>query len=282
MMKKFKPITPGQRRLTLPMHEQLTRVEGGRATVKPEKTLLARKSKTGGRNNNGRVTCRHMGGGHRQHYRIVDFKRNKLDVPAKVASIEYDPNRSAYLALLHYADGEKRYIIAPQGLKAGDKVISSDTNPLFTPGCSASLKTLPIGSVIHNLELVPGKGAKMVRSAGLSAQLMGRANGFASVKLPSGEMRMINEECRATLGAVSNPEHNVREEGKAGRNRWKGIRPTVRGTAMNPVDHPHGGGEGKHNGYIPQTPWAMQTKGLRTRKKRKVSNRFIIKDRRAK
>jgi large subunit ribosomal protein L2 len=282
MMKKFKPVTPGMRRLTLPMHEELTRLPNRRSTVKPEKSLLAPKRKTGGRNNNGRVTCRHMGGGHRQHYRIIDFKRDKVDVPAKVASIEYDPNRSAYLALLHYADGEKRYIIAPQQLKAGDKVISSDINPLFTVGCAASLKMLPIGSVIHNIELIPGKGAQLVRSAGLSAQLMGRANGFASVRLPSGEMRMVNEACRATLGAVSNPEHNVREEGKAGRNRWKGIRPTVRGTAMNPVDHPHGGGEGKHNGYIPQTPWAMQTKGYRTRKKRKVSNRFIIKDRRAK
>jgi large subunit ribosomal protein L2 len=280
MLKTFRPITPGTRRLVLSKNEQLTRVDGKRATVKPEKKLLAPKKRTGGRNNNGRITCRHHGGGHKKHYRIVDFKRNKLDVPAKVASIEYDPNRSAFLALLNYADGEKRYIIAPGALKEGDTVISSDQHPLFTAGCTTQLKLMPIGSVIHNIELIPGKGAKMVRSAGLSAQLMGRANGFATIKLPSGEMRNVREDCRATFGAISNAEHNVRVEGKAGRNRWKGIRPTVRGTAMNPVDHPHGGGEGRHNGYIPQTPWAMQTKGLKTRSKRKVSSRFIIKDRR--
>jgi large subunit ribosomal protein L2 len=238
------------------------------------------KKSTGGRNNNGHVTCRHRGGGHKRFYRVVDFKRDKLDIPAVVASIEYDPNRSAFIALLNYRDGEKRYIIAPEALKAGDVVISSDENPSFTAGCSTRLKSMPIGSIVHNLEMVPGKGAKMVRSAGLSAQLMGRNNGFASIRLPSGEMRMVNEECRATFGVVSNAEHNVRDEGKAGRKRWMGIRPTVRGTAMNPVDHPHGGGEGKHNGYIPQTPWAMQTKGYRTRAKRKGSSRFIIKDRR--
>ena len=282
MLKKFRPITPGTRQLILSMNEQLTRLEGRRATVKPTKALLSPKKRTGGRNNNGHITCRHMGGGHKKHYRIVDFKRNKLDIPAKVASIEYDPNRSAFLALLNYVDGEKRYIIAPADLKVGDQVISSETHPLFTSGCATSLKLMPIGSVIHNLELIPGKGAKLVRSAGLSAQLMGRNSGYATVRLPSGEMRMISENCKASFGVVSNAEYNVRMEGKAGRNRWKGIRPTVRGTAMNPVDHPHGGGEGKHNGYIPQTPWAMQTKGYRTRAKRKVSNRFIIKDRRDK
>ena len=282
MLKKFRPITPGTRRLVLSMNEQLTRLDGKRATVKPAKALLATKKRTGGRNNHGRITCRHQGGGHKKHYRIVDFKRDKLDIPAKVHAIEYDPNRSAFLALLHYVDGEKRYIIAPADLKAGDQVISSDLHPLFTMGCTTPLKAMPIGSVIHNIEMIPGKGAKLVRSAGLSAQLMGRNNGYASIRLPSGEMRMISENCRATFGVVSNAEYNVRVEGKAGRNRWKGIRPTVRGTAMNPVDHPHGGGEGKHNGYIPQTPWAMQTKGYRTRAKRKVSNRFIIKDRRVK
>ena len=282
MLKKFRPITPGTRQLILSMNEQLTRLEGRRATVKPTKALLSPKKRTGGRNNNGHITCRHMGGGHKKHYRIVDFKRNKLDIPAKVASIEYDPNRSAFLALLNYVDGEKRYIIAPADLKVGDQVISSETHPLFTSGCATSLKLMPIGSGIHNLELIPGKGAKLVRSAGLSAQLMGRNSGYATVRLPSGEMRMISENCKASFGVVSNAEYNVRMEGKAGRNRWKGIRPTVRGTAMNPVDHPHGGGEGKHNGYIPQTPWAMQTKGYRTRAKRKVSNRFIIKDRRDK
>jgi len=282
MLKKFRPKTPGTRWLVLSQNDQLTRLEGCRQTVKPTKSLLVAKRGTGGRNNNGRITCRHRGGGHKRFYRLVDFKRNKFDIPAKVASIEYDPNRSAFLALLNYADGEKRYIIATQEMKAGDTVISSDKNPQFEPGCCTRLKFMPMGSVIHNLELIPGLGAKLVRSAGLSAQLMGRAGGFATVRLPSGEMRNINEDCRATFGSISNPEHFVREEGKAGRTRWKGIRPTVRGTAMNPVDHPHGGGEGKHNGYIPQTPWAMQTKGFRTRGKRKTTSRFIIKDRRVK
>lgn len=284
MLKHFRPITPGTRRLVLSTNDQLTRLNGTkggtRATAKPEKSLMVPKKRTGGRNNNGHITCRHRGGGHKKHYRIIDFKREKLDIKAKVNSVEYDPNRSAFIALLHYADGEKRYIIAPEGIKAGDVLLSSDEHPLFTPGCSTRLKFMPIGSVIHNIELVPGRGARLVRSAGLSAQLMGRSNGMASIRLPSGEMRNVNEESRATFGVVSNSEHTTRVEGKAGRNRWKGIRPTVRGTAMNPVDHPHGGGEGKHNGYIPQTPWAMQTKGYKTRSKRKVSNRFIIKDRR--
>jgi len=282
MLKKYRPITPGTRTLVLSMNEQLTRKEGLKATIAPTKSLLQPKKRTGGRNNNGHITCRHRGGGSKKHYRIIDFKRDKLEIPAKVASVEYDPNRSAFIALLNYADGEKRYIIAPQGIKQGDMVISSDKDPQFTVGSSCMLKNMPIGSVIHNLEMIPKKGAKLVRSAGLSAQLMGRSNGFATIKLPSGETRLVNEECRATFGMVSNAEHNVRVEGKAGRKRWQGIRPTVRGTAMNPVDHPHGGGEGKHNGYIPQTPWAMQTKGYKTRHKRKVSSRFIIKDRRGK
>ncbi len=280
MLKTFRPITPSTRRLVLITYDQLTRIDG--KTVGPERSLISIKKRTGGRNNNGHITCRHMGGGHKRFYRIIDFKRDKLDIKARVDSIQYDPNRNAHLALLNYEDGEKRYIIAPQTLKAGDVVISSDEHPLFNPGCATRLKFMPIGSTIHNIEMVPGKGAKLVRSAGLSAQLMGRNNGYASIRLPSGEMRMINEDCRATFGVVSNPEHNVRDEGKAGRMRWQGVRPTVRGTAMNPVDHPHGGGEGKHNGYIPQTPWAMQTKGYRTRAKRKTSSRFIIKDRRVK
>jgi len=280
MLKHFRPKTPGTRRLVLSTNEQLTRVDGKRATVKPTKKLLAPKKRTGGRNNTGRITCRHKGGGHKKHYRLIDFKRDKLDIEARVSSIEYDPNRSAFIALLNYADGEKRYIIAPEGLKAGDRLISSDANPRFNKGCCTRLKFMPVGSVIHNIELVPERGASLVRSAGLSAQLMGRSGGMASIRLPSGEMRQINENSRATFGVVSNSEHTVRDEGKAGRNRWKGIRPTVRGTAMNPVDHPHGGGEGRHNGYIPQTPWAMKTKGYKTRAKRKTSNRFIIKDRR--
>ena len=234
--------------------------------------------RTNGRNHHGHITCRHKGGGHKQFYRIVDFKRDKEKVPAVVASIEYDPNRTAFIALLNYADGEKRYIIAPQGLKAGDKVATDDEG-LFDVGCSMRMKFMPLGSVIHNIEIYPGRGGQLVRSAGLSAQLMARSSGYVTLKMPSGEVRMINEDCRATFGAVSNPERNLRVEGKAGRSRWKGIRPTVRGTAMNPVDHPHGGGEGKHNGYLPQTPWAMYTKGYRTRSKRK-SNKMIVKDRR--
>jgi large subunit ribosomal protein L2 len=280
MLKTFRPKTPGTRRLVLVDHQQLSRIEGRKEQVKPTKSLLVIRKRQGGRNNNGRVTCRHHGGGHKRFLRLIDFKRDKLDIPAKVASIEYDPNRSAYVALLNYADGEKRYIIAPQDLQAGATVISSDKNPVIAPGCTTQLKSIPVGSVIHNIELIPGKGAKIVRSAGLSAQVMGRAAGFVTLRLPSGEMRNIHENCRATFGAVSNPEHNVRVEGKAGRVRWQGVRPTVRGTAMNPIDHPHGGGEGKHNGYIPQTPWAMQTKGYKTRSKRKVTSRFIIKDRR--
>jgi len=279
MLKKFRPITPGMRQLVLPANELLTRAEEGkRATVKPTKSLLLPKIRTNGRNNNGHITCRHKGGGAKRHYRIIDFKRDKENIPAIVASIEYDPNRSGYIALLNYVDGEKRYILAPHGLKKGDKVQTSDEPP-FHVGCCMKLKFMPLGSVIHNIELQPGKGAKMVRSAGLSAQLMARSGGYATIRMPSGEIRMVNETCRATFGAVSNPENNLRSEGKAGRKRWMGIRPTVRGTAMNPVDHPHGGGEGKHRGNIPQTPWGLFTKGLVTRSNKK-SNKLIVKHRR--
>ncbi|NGX44922.1 MAG: 50S ribosomal protein L2 [Chlamydiae bacterium] len=278
MTRKFRPTTPGQRSLILTSNSQLTR-EGktGRQTVKPHKPLLQKKMKTNGRNHHGHITCRHRGGGHKRFYRVVDFKRDKEGIGAKVASVEYDPNRTAFIALLNYADGEKRYILAPEGLKAGDVVMTSDQPP-YNPGCCMRLKAMPLGSTIHNLELVPGRGGKLVRSAGLSAQLMARSGGYATIKMPSGEVRLINENCRATLGVVSNGERSLRVEGKAGRMRWKGIRPTVRGTAMNPVDHPHGGGEGKHNGYLPQTPWAQYTKGYRTRSKRK-SNKMIVKRR---
>ncbi len=279
LVKKFRPKTPGTRQLVLPTHEALTRVAPGkRATVKPTKSLTSGKRRTGGRNNLGRITCRHRGGGHKRRYRIVDFKREKENIPAKVASIEYDPNRSAYIALLHYRDGEKRYIIAPEGLKVG-AIVQTSEEPPFKVGCCMKLKDMPLGSTIHAIETRPERGAKLVRSAGLSAQLMARSAGYATIKLPSGEMRLINENCRATFGVVSNSAHNQRVEGKAGRNRWKGIRPTVRGTAMNPVDHPHGGGEGRSNGNIPQTPWAMFTKGLRTRRKK---NKYVVKDRRKK
>jgi large subunit ribosomal protein L2 len=263
--------------LILNTNEQLTRVTG-RKTVKPEKSLLVHKRRANGRNHHGHITCRHRGGGHKRFYRIIDFKRDKEGVPASIASIEYDPNRGANIALLNYVDGEKRYIIAPEGVKAGDRVMTSDTSP-FNIGCCMRLKAMPLGSIVHNLELVPGRGGKLVRSSGLSAQLMARSGGYATIKMPSGEVRLINENCRATFGVISNGERILRVEGKAGRTRWKGIRPTVRGTAMNPVDHPHGGGEGKHNGYIPQTPWAMYTKGFRTRSKRK-SNKWLVKDRR--
>jgi large subunit ribosomal protein L2 len=210
----------------------------------------------------------------------VDFKRDKENIPAKVATIEYDPNRSSYICLLHYVDGEKRYILAPQGIKEGDTVQTSDVPP-FNVGTCMRLKAMPTGSVIHNIEMIPGKGGKLVRSAGTFAQLSGRNNGYAIIKFPSGEVRLINEDCRATFGSVSNPEHNLRSEGKAGRSRWKGIRPTVRGNAMNPIDHPHGGGEGKGKGNVPQSPWAKVTRGMRTRNKNK-SNKMIIKDRRKK
>ena len=278
MPKTFRPLNPSLRHLVLPSYEELSRLPGKRATVKPHKPLLQAKRRINGRDNLGHITTRHRGGGHRRHYRLIDFKRDKLEVPAKVASIEYDPNRSSHIALLHYVDGEKRYILAPQGLKVGQMVQTSEKPP-FNVGCCMQMKHMPLGSVIHNIEMHPGRGGKLVRSAGLSAQLMARSGGYATLRMPSGETRLINQDCRATFGALSNAEHNLRSEGKAGRNRWKGIRPTVRGTAMNPVDHPHGGGEGKHNGYIPQTPWAMQTKGFRTRSKSKTL-KFIVKDRR--
>jgi large subunit ribosomal protein L2 len=278
MMKKFRPTTAGQRHLIQVNRDQLTRVEGSRQTVAPEKTLLAAKKRTNGRNHHGHITCRHKGGGHKQFYRIIDFKRDKEGINAKVASIEYDPNRSAYIALLNYADGEKRYILAPQDLKVGDVVSTSETPP-YTVGTCMKLKFMPLGSMIHNIELIPGQGGKLVRSAGLSAQLMAKSDGMITLRMPSGEIRLVHENCKATFGIVSNPEHNLRVIGKAGRSRWLGIRPTVRGTAMNPVDHPHGGGEGKHNGYLPQTPWAQFTKGYKTRSKKK-STKMIVKDRR--
>jgi large subunit ribosomal protein L2 len=276
MLKPIRPRTAGQRHLVLPVVSELTRK--GRKKIKPTKALLKKKKRTSGRNHHGHITCRHRGGGHKRFCRVVDFKREKEKVPAKVASIEYDPNRSAYVALLHYNDGEKRYILAPQGLKTGDTVATDDEGAYATGYCMR-LKAMPLGSTVHNIELYPGRGGKFVRSAGLGAQLMARDAGYAMLKMPSGEVRLVNENCRATFGMVSNPEHSLREEGKAGRSRWKGIRPTVRGTAMNPVDHPHGGGEGKHNGYLPQTPWARYTKGYRTRSKRK-SKALMIKDRR--
>ncbi len=273
MPKTFRPVTPGQRKLVLPIHLELD------PSDKPApKALLVAKKRGSGRNHHGHITVRHQGGGHKRMFRVIDFKRDKENIPAKIASVEYDPNRSALIALLHYRDGEKRYILAPQGIKVGDVVSTSDEPP-FQIGSCMKLRFMPLGSVIHNLELVPGRGAKLVRSAGLSAQLLARSNGYATVKMPSGEVRLINENCRATFGAVSNAEHNLRVVGKAGRSRWMGIRPTVRGVHMNPVDHPHGGGEGRGKGNHPQSPWGQFAKGYRTRSPKRT-RKWVVKERR--
>ncbi len=274
MPKNFRPTTPGQRKLVLPVFLELDPAE-----KKAPKSLMKRLPRTNGRNHSGHITCRHKGGAaHKKKLRLIDFKRDKENIPATVASVEYDPNRSALIALLHYRDGEKRYIVAPQGIKVGTVVETRDEPP-FQVGCCMKLKFMPLGSVIHNIEMKPGKGAQLVRSAGLSAQLLARSNGYATIRMPSGEVRMINEHCRATFGAVSNAEHNLRVIGKAGRSRWLGIRPTVRGIAMNPVDHPHGGGEGRGKGNHPQSPWAQFAKGFRTRSNRKT-RKWIVKERR--
>lgn len=273
MPKNFRPTTPGQRKLVLPVMKELAPLG-----EKLPKFLVSPKRRTNGRNHSGHITCRHKGGGHKKMLRVIDFKRDKENIPATVVSVEYDPNRSGLIALLNYKDGEKRFILAPQGIKVGAIVMTSDEPP-FQVGCCMRLRFMPLGSVIHNLELKPGRGAQLVRSAGLSAQLLARSNGYATVRMPSGEVRMINENCRATFGAVSNSEHNLRVIGKAGRSRWMGIRPTVRGIAMNPVDHPHGGGEGRGKGNHPQSPWAQFTKGFRTRSSRKT-RKWIVKERR--
>jgi len=246
----------------------------------PEKSLLAPLPKQAGRNNNGRITVRHQGGGHKRRYRIVDFKRNKDGVPAKVATIEYDPNRSARIALLHYADGEKRYILAPKGLEVGQK-IESGPEADIRPGNALPLANIPVGTVIHAVEMTPGKGAALARSAGTSIQLMGKEGKYAILRMPSSEMRRVLVACRATVGEVGNSDHSNITIGKAGRKRHMGVRPTVRGTVMNPVDHPHGGGEGRNKsaGRHPVTPWGVPTKGHRTRKKNKASNRLIIRRR---
>ncbi len=273
-MKTFKPITPGQRFKTVSTFEEITKTT-------PEKSLLTPLKKTGGRNNRGRVTARHRGGGHKRAYRIIDFKRNKDDIPARVAAIEYDPNRSARIALLHYADGEKRYILAPIGLHVGDVVMSGES-PEIRVGNAMPLKSIPMGSFIHNIELKIGKGGQIARGAGSYAQLMARENKYATLKLPSGEIRMVHVECRATLGQVGNTDHENISIGKAGKSRWLGRRPKVRGVAMNPVDHPMGGGEGKSSGgRHPCSPWGVPAKGKKTRPK-KASDSLIIKRRKSK
>lgn len=241
----------------------------------PYAPLLERKSRSGGRNNNGRVTVRHVGGGHKQHYRLVDFRRNKDGIPATVERIEYDPNRTAHIALVCYADGERRYVIAPKGLSAGDRIESGDAAPIKV-GNTLPLRNIPVGSIIHCLELKPGKGAQLARSAGAYVQLVAREGQYATVRLRSGEMRKILTECRATIGEVSNSEHSLRSLGKAGAKRWLGVRPTVRGVVMNPVDHPHGGGEGRTSGgRHPVTPWGVPTKGYKTRKNKRTSKMIV-------
>jgi large subunit ribosomal protein L2 len=270
-VRKFKPTSPGRRFMSVSDFGEVTKKE-------PEKTLLAPVSKKGGRNNNGRITTRHQGGGHKRRYRLIDFKRTKDGVPAKVHSIEYDPNRSSRIALLHYADGEKRYILAPLRLTVG-ATVESGTNVDIRPGNALPLASIPTGTTVHNIELRPGQGGKMVRSAGGSAQLVAKEGGMALLRLPSGEMRRIQAACRATIGQLGNVTHEIESGGKAGRSRWKGKRPTVRGTVMNPVDHPHGGGEGKNKGSHPVTPWGKPTLGFRTRNKKKASTNDIVRSR---
>ena len=271
-IKKFKPTTPGRRAMTGYTFEELTKKE-------PEKSLVVSLKSSGGRNSGGRITARHRGGGHKRKYRIIDFKRDKDGIPAKVAAIEYDPNRSARIALLHYLDGEKRYILAPVGLNVGD-MVESGPGADIKPGNALPLENIPVGAIIHNIELQPGKGGQMVLSAGAAAQLMAKEGKYATIRLPSGEFRMVLQSCRATIGQVGNVEHENMVIGKAGRSRHLGRRPHVRGVAMNPVDHPHGGGEGKAPVGMPSpvTPWGKPTLGTRTRKK-KPSDRLIVRRR---
>jgi large subunit ribosomal protein L2 len=274
-IKKFKPITPTQRYRTVSDFSEITKKT-------PEKSLLEPLNKTGGRNNNGRITMRRRGGGHKQRYRVVDFKRRKLEVPSRVAAIEYDPNRSARIALLFYVDGEKRYILAPNDLKVGDTVVAGPGADI-KPGNALPLDKIPLGSMVHNIELVPGRGGQLARSAGAYAQLMAKEGDLATLKLPSGETRMVRRECYASIGQVGNLDHENVVWGKAGKTRWMGRRPKVRGVAMNPIDHPLGGGEGKSSGgRHPVTPWGKPTKGYKTRKKHKISDKMIVRRRQKK
>ena len=274
-IKKYKPTSPARRQMTVSTFEEITKKT-------PERSLVVTLKSSGGRNSYGRITVRHRGGGAKRKYRIIDFKRNKFDVPASVIAIEYDPNRSANIALVQYEDGEKKYIIAPVGLHVGDTIVSSETADI-RPGNALPLKSIPVGTIIHNIELQPGKGAQLVRAAGNSAQLMAKENGYAQVRLPSSEVRMISLECLATIGQVGNIDHENISIGKAGRKRHMGWRPTVRGVVMNPNDHPHGGGEGKSPVGMPSpvTPWGKPALGYKTRSKKKKSEKFIVKHRNA-
>ena len=273
-LKKFRPITPGQRHKVALTFDDLT-------TSKPEKSLLSKKKKSGGRNDTGKMTIENIGGGHKQRYRIIDFKRDKFGIPAKVATIEYDPNRTANIALLHYVDGEKRYIIAPTGLEVGTEVISDKDAPIKV-GNTLPLSVLPLGTMVHNIELRPGQGAILVRSAGSSAQLMAKDGKYAVIKLTSGEIRKILMTCLATIGIVSNHQHQLEVHGKAGRRRWLGRRPNVRATVKNPVDHPMGGGEAKSSGGHPRNKNGVPAKGYKTRDKKKASSKYIIERRKKK
>ncbi len=272
-IKKYKPTSPGRRGMSVSDFSEIT-------TDQPEKSLLAPLTKKGGRNNQGKLTVRHQGGGHKRKYRIIDFKRTKDGIPGKVATVEYDPNRTANIALINYADGEKRYILAPKGLKVGD-VITSGLGSDIKVGNALELKNIPVGTIIHNIELRPGKGGQLARSAGASAQLLAKEGEYVTVRLGSGEMRMILGKCRASIGQVGNIDHELIKVGKAGRSRWLGKRPTVRGVVMNPVDHPHGGGEGKSpiGRKAPVTPWGKPALGLKTRKKGKHSDQYIVRRR---
>jgi len=275
MAKSFRPTTPSNRFRTVSTFEEVTKST-------PEKSLLEPKRRTNGRNNKGRITVRHRGGGHRKHYRKIDFKRDKFDITAKVAAIEYDPNRSARIALLHYADGEKRYILSPIGLEVGATIVSGEGADIQV-GNALSLAKIPDGTSVHNVELQPGKGGQMGRSAGTMIQIMAKEGEYAQLRLPSGETRLVRLTCIATIGQVGNTDHENIVSGKAGRSRWLGKRPTVRGVAMNPVDHPHGGGEGRATGGShPVSPWGQPTRGFKTRKKKKHSNKWIVRDRRKK
>jgi large subunit ribosomal protein L2 len=269
-IKKYKPTTPGRRGMTTLVNDEIT-------TNKPERSLLMSFSKQGGRNNNGRITTRHQGGGHKRLYRVIDFKRNKDDIIAKVATIEYDPNRSANIALLHYIDGEKRYILAPKGLQVGMQIVSGVQTDIKV-GNAMELGKMPDGTFIHNVELKPGKGGQLARSAGVSAQILGQEGNYSIIRLGSGEVRKVFSNCRATVGVVGNEDHSLINYGKAGRKRWLGIRPTVRGSAMNPIDHPHGGGEGRTpiGRVAPMTPWGKKAMGVKTRKKNQASTKLIV------
>lgn len=272
-VRQYKPTSPGTRGKSVSDFKELT-------TDKPEKSLLKRVRYDAGRNNTGRITCRHKGSRHRRHYRLIDFKRNKFGIPGRIETIEYDPNRNVRISLVVYADGEKRYILHPEGLKVGDAILSAADAPIKT-GNALPLSAMPLGTLVHNVELKPGKGGQIIRSAGCSAQVLAKENGYATLKLPSGEMRMVLDRCIATVGVLDNSDHKNLRLGKAGIKRHMGVRPTVRGSVMNPVDHPHGGGEGRApiGRDAPRTPWGKKAMGVRTRRKRKESTRLIVRSR---